>query len=219
MSIILPWSDESSFPLFYVFLMQKGVSIHGVVHIGAHHCEEKKEYNMFNIKDEDIIWIEGNNDICNKMKAEGITQIYNALIDSEERDIDFNITNNGQSSSIFPLGVHKMFYPDIHVVEQRRQRTTTLKKFFETINVSPSRFNFWSLDIQGAEYNALLGAGDLLDSVDALLVEVNFDQLYLGIPLIDSVDKLLHDHGFTRTHTKIAFQRWGDALYVKTKYL
>jgi len=219
MSIVLPWTDESSFPLFYIFLKEKGIDIRGILHIGAHECQEKKEYNLFYISDENIVWIEGNSDIYNKMKNEGIQNIYNVLVDSEERDVIFNITNNGQSSSIFPLGVHKDFYPDINVVEERKQRTTTLKSFFDQEKLDPSRFNYWSLDIQGAEYNALKGAGDLLQYVDAMLVEVNFDELYRGIPLINSIDELLNENGFIRTHTKIAYQRWGDALYVKKKYV
>ena len=38
----------------------------GVLHIGAHICEEKQLYNYNGINDDNILWIEANNDLINQ---------------------------------------------------------------------------------------------------------------------------------------------------------
>ena len=35
----------------------------GILHVGAHLCEEKELYNSIGITDDNILWIEGNIDI------------------------------------------------------------------------------------------------------------------------------------------------------------
>lgn len=45
---------------------------------------------------------------------------------SSGKILDFNIADNGQSSSIFLLGTHKQSYPDIHFVGKSRKKTISL---------------------------------------------------------------------------------------------
>ena len=77
-------------------------------------------------------------------------------------------------------------------------------------------YNYWHLDIQGAELLALKGAGDLLNAVDVIVTEVNTVEMYKGNPLIGDIDKYLGDRGFERALTDMTDHGWGDALYVKT---
>ena len=72
----------------------------GVLHIGAHICEEKQLYNENGISDDNILWIEGNSDLINPRQK----NILNAVIsDKNDEIVDFIITNNIQSSSILEL--------------------------------------------------------------------------------------------------------------------
>jgi hypothetical protein len=53
------------------------------------------------IKPENIIWIDGNNQKVLQAQQSGIPNVYYALItDNDNSSVDFKITNNGLSSSI-----------------------------------------------------------------------------------------------------------------------
>ncbi len=77
--------------------------------------------------------------------------------------------------------------------------------------------NFWNFDIQGAELMALKGAAESLQHVDALYLEVNEKELYVGCGLIDEIDAFLQVRQFKRVITEMTVHGWGDALYVKEK--
>ncbi len=205
----------------YKILKQLGKEPRGVFHVGAHECEELEYYTRYGLSDSDIVWIEGNEDIANRMREKGIPNIYTALIDEAERDVTFNITNNGQSSSILELGTHATMYPHIQVIEKRQQKTTTIQKLQSTHKIDFTNLNFWNFDIQGAELSALKGSGDLLNYADALYLEVNTNEVYKGCAILDELDDFLMKKGFVRFLLKIyengrpGGDGWGDALYVR----
>lgn len=213
------WTDDSFFLATAPFLISKHIEIRGIMHLGAHTCEEKKEYNTAGIPDEQILWIEGNKELCEQNKKNGIQNMYNALISDTEKDVVFHITNNMASSSLFPLSAHKALYPHILEVETRKEKAISLPTFFTTYSLDPRNYNIWNLDIQGGELDALKGAGDLLNNVDILFTEVNFKKMYEDIPLAHSLIDFLREKGFTLTHVKEWQNCWGDALFVRNKYL
>jgi FkbM family methyltransferase len=218
--IILPWDTDASFFLAMIpFLQEKKVKIQGVLHIGAHQCEEKEEYNTVGILDENILWIEGNKDLCEQNKKKGIQNIYNALISDSEKEVIFNITNNYASSSIFPLHMHKYLYPNINVIEERKEKTMSLSTFFKENSIDYNKYNMWVLDIQGADYEALVGGKEFLKNVDVLFCEVNFTPMYENIELADSVKQFLEKNDFVLTHVKNWQNCWGDALFLKKKFV
>jgi FkbM family methyltransferase len=217
---IFPWTtDDSLFTFLLPFFVEQNIRFRGVLHIGAHECEERKDYNDVGIPDEKIIWIEGNKELCEKNKQKGIPNIYHALIADCEKNVSFHITNNFQSSSIYPLHTHKLHYPGIQEVSTVEERTMSLPTFFKKHDLNPSAYNLWSLDIQGAEYDALKGAESLLEHVDCILTEINFEKMYDGIQLADTLIPYLKSKGFTMTHLKLWKNSWGDALFVKEKFL
>lgn len=205
----------------YEILKRYGKEPRGVFHVGAHECEEREVYNQYGIPDSNIVWVEGNEEIATRMRQKGIPNIYTALVDENERDVVFNITNNGQSSSILEMGTHASLYPHIQVVEQRKQRTTTIKNLQEKEKIDFTNLNFWNFDIQGAELSALKGAGDLLKYADALYLEVNTNEVYKGCALLYDIDDFIMKKGFIRMALKIyengrpGGDGWGDALYVR----
>ena len=217
--IISDWSDKSFFVYLAPFLIERNIPVKGILHVGAHTCEERSEYNACGIPDERIVWIEGNKDLCEQNKQKGIPNVYNTLISDTEKEVVFHITNNMASSSIFPLSIHKYYYPHIQEIQQVKQEAISLKTFFERNQLNPTHYNMWNLDIQGGEYDALKGAGDLLDTVDIIFAEINFESLYENIPLFDAVETFLKAKGFCVTHMKIWQKSWGDALFVRETYL
>jgi len=198
------------------FILSNGNEIKGILHIGAHMCEEKNEYNKYGIDDSRIIWIDGNETLVEKNKLNGIPHIYYALIDNEEKDVTFKITNNGQSSSILDLGIHASLYPDVVVTENRKQTTIRLDTLLEQNNIDPSKYDFWNLDIQGTELRALKSAEKYLKYVNYIYTEANTREIYKGCNLLPEIDYYLAQYGFAR----VAFQEyenhgWGDAFYYR----
>lgn len=189
--------------------------IRGILHIGAHDCEELESYEKEGIHRNNIVWIDAIQEKVNSALKRKIPNVYSAVISDTETSCNLNITNNSQSTSILDLDTHKTEYPQIFVIETRHVKTKTLKTFFQETNLDPTKYNFWNLDIQGVELNALKGAGDLLNNVDAIYTEVNVKHLYKDCALLHEVDQYLASYGFQKVCEVILHSGWGDALYVK----
>lgn len=205
----------------YNIVKSHGKEILGILHIGAHDCEERVDYNNMGICDSNIYWIDGNPDKVKYNKERGIEKIYEALIYDTEETVDFNVTVDINapdcmaSSSILPLGVHSNYYPQIIVKETKKMQTTTLNNFIRNNNIPIQKLNFWNLDIQGVELQALKSAEDMLNYADVIYVEVNVQELYKSCALLPELDYYLSSKGFNRVAIKMAEQGWGDALYIR----
>ena len=147
------------------FISSNEKQIKGILHVGAHECEEREDYNKNGIDDSRIIWVEGNPNLVDKNKDKGLN-IYYALIDDEEKEVEFKVTNNPQCSSLLDLEICSVLYPQIIVEEIQKQKTIRLDTFFEQNNIDPSKYDFWNLDIQGTELRALKSAEKYLKHVN-----------------------------------------------------
>ena len=198
-------------------LNKHNIVIKGVLHIGAHECEEKGFYNHeLHVSDDSILWLDGNESKVEEMKQKGFHNIYHAVVDEMERDIVLNITDNSQASSILTLNHENGFYNDIHIIKQIPCKTELLSSVLKRIQKSPHLYNFWNLDIQGTELAVMKGSYELLKTCDAIYTEVNAEHVYHDCGLIDEMDVFLATYGFKRIHTVWTHVKWGDALYIKT---
>lgn len=199
-------------------LNKYSIQIRGVLHIGAHECEERTFYNnILNISNENIIWVDGNINKVEQMKQQGISNIYCSVLDEVERDVTFNITDNSEASSILKLNHEAGFYRNINIVESVVCKTEKLSTFLNRINKDSYNYNFWNLDIQGSELHVIRGSKELLEKCDAIYTEVNSEQVYKDCGLINEIDTLLAQYGFERVETYWTDVKWGDALYLKIK--
>jgi len=187
----------------------------GILHIGAHECEELVDYVNNGVNPLKIYWIDAIKEKVDQMKSKGVENVFCAALDNKEQAIKFNITNNGQSSSLLDFGTHKLSYPHIHVVESREVTTQTLKSFIESNKIKMEGCNFWNLDIQGKELDVLRSGEEYLIYAEALYCEVNTHEVYKGCGTLDELDAFLQEKGFLRIAIKMTEQGWGDALYIK----
>ena len=190
--------------------------VRGIIHIGAHECEERQGYlRHFNIGDDKVVWIDAIREKTQMMKQKNPSlRIYNECISKcDSETVSFMITNNYQSSSILKLKTHTTEHPGVFETKRISLQTKTLKTFYEENNISPSDLNFLNLDIQGAELMALEGAGDVLNNIDYIYTEVNIDELYEGCCLMHEIDDYLSKYNFTRVLVKMTQHGWGDAFY------
>ena len=189
----------------------------GILHIGAHMCEERVLYNSINIRDKDTLWIEAIGEIVAYVKKinENINIVQAVITDKDDEELSFMITNNKESSSIFNFGTHAIEHPHVFEIERRRLKSITLNTLFERNNIPHDRYDFINIDIQGAELKALKGAARILPHIKAIYAEVNEKMLYEGAGLLPELDEYLATFNFKRVITNMTQHGWGDALYIK----
>lgn len=198
-------------------LFQKyNIKLKGILHVGAHECEELYDYERY-ITRNNILWIEALPDKVNlcKLKYPGVN-IENAIVSDVVEDVVFNISNNGQSSSILDFGLHLQYHPQVQYINKLFGTTTLLKYILPKYDID---YNFLNFDIQGAELKALKGMEDYLPKVDYIYTEVNSDYVYKDCALINDLDEYLIKFGLVRVETKWTDCKWGDAFYIRDKLL
>jgi FkbM family methyltransferase len=189
----------------------------GIIHIGAHMCEE---YDIYKNSTTNIIWIEANPYQVTKIKTMfPLFNIYQAVISNSDTDIvDFIITNNIESSSILELFEHKNEHPDIHEIHRIKLNTITLPTFLNNNNIDISNYDFLVMDIQGAEYLALQGMSDILHNFNNIYLEVNIKELYKSCGLLSDIQSFLLKYDFYLRDIQMTQYGWGDALFSKKLY-
>jgi FkbM family methyltransferase len=195
------------------------MQINGILHVGAHNCEELMAYIQNGVEKEKTYWVEAmeNKVILMKQIYGDDFHIYQAVIDeTDDKTVTFNITNNGESSSILEFGSHSTHHPHVKVTSTENLSTTRLDTLIEKQDIPIENINFINLDIQGVELRALKSMEKYLKHIKYIYSEVNTEQVYKDCAIIHDIDGFLFKHGFKRTETRIYQQYgWGDAFYVK----
>ncbi len=197
-------------------LKKYNIKFNGILHVGAHECEELNDYEKYIGRDK-ILWVEAlpeKVELC-KSRYPNIN-IENAIVSDRIEDIVFKVSNNGQSSSILDFGLHSQYHPHVHYITEFNSKTSLLKDILPKYNIN---YNFLNFDIQGAELKALKGMEHYLHNVDYLYTEVNSDYVYKDCALISELDDYLKDFGLVRVETKWTHCKWGDAFYIKSNLL
>jgi len=191
------------------------LKLNQLLHIGAHRCEEAGFYDRAGVKR--VLWVEANPAIIDEVIEEEAITGHHKLIqglvsDVGGKKVEFHIANNGESSSMLHFGTHRsrhkkvLWSGHIHLV------TTTVDTICHTHSIIP---DVLCMDIQGAELLALKGATAQLTgpTLRHIYLEVNFEHLYRGCPLMDELTDFLAPHGFKQVSVFRTKHGWGDALY------
>jgi len=188
------------------------IQFKGVLHVGAHECEELNDYEK-HIQRNKILWVEALPDkveLC-KQRYPNVL-IENAVVSDKIEKVVFNVSNNGQSSSILDFGLHSHYHSHVHYVNSFEVETKLLKDVISKYDIE---YNFLNFDIQGAELKALKGMEEYLPTVDYLYTEVNSDYVYKDCALIEELDEYLLKFGLVRVETQMTEYKWGDAFYIR----
>jgi hypothetical protein len=193
----------------------------GIIHIGAHALEEMVDYQSSGVNN--IIWIEGNPALyeagISKTQGTGQKFLQGLIYDEDDIELDFNITNNMQSSSILKFGKHKEYHPSVDVIDVIKLKSTRIDTLLRKNDVDEKTYDFLNLDIQGVELRAIISCGSYLDNIKYIYTEVNSGEVYERNDLIENIDSFLSDKGFARVETSMTQFEWGDAFYIKRDLL
>ena len=144
------------------YLIKKyNLNIQGILHIGAHYCEELKDYLQSKIPTNKILWIEGNPIIVKRAQKrnKGIFIKSYLVSDIDDEKVFLNIANHSMSSSILNLGTHKTHHPEVKYIGKKLLKTNRIDTIYKLENIESNFANFLNIDIQGYELKALKRIG------------------------------------------------------------
>jgi FkbM family methyltransferase len=208
---ILTSSDHSNnglLPIVQEFFLRQS---RGILHIGAHEGQEAVMYDWLS---KPVIYCEAIplyfERLQKKIKPFRNQVALNALLDSECRSSrDFFITsNNGESSSIYPLAGNE-YWHGLENSEVCKLPSKRLDCIFSDLEMR--EFDYWIVDVQGAEIEVLKGAGSLLIHCKWLQVEISQGKFYEGGAEFQEVKDFLKLKGFvpmwlpSQPHEEIIF--------------
>jgi len=143
--------------------------------------------------------------------------VYNVGLGSlkSEKYLFVDKENDGQSASIYKPKLHLDIFPGISF--QNKEKISI--KTFDSFNLE---VDLISIDIQGAELDALIGSKNSLKFTKCLVVEVSREELYENQPSVKDIDVFLNNNNFVRVSTKWAESGkflYGDAFYIKKEFI
>jgi len=173
--------------------------ITGVIHVGANAGQERDLYAEHNL---DVVWVEAIPAVFDQLQSNLAgyprQRAYQCLMtDEENREYMFHVaTNEGQSSSIFPLAKHRLMFPEISYSSDIPLQSTTLSTFVEKERLDLTVYRALLLDTQGSELLILKGAVGILPMLRFIQVEVWDFEAYEGCCLRDEMNEFMLAHGF-----------------------
>ncbi len=142
-----------------------------------------------------------------EMCSEEHSIIFNSALSDSKKEVNFNICRWHQASSIYEPNFNIIKnYPNperFEVIDRITMEADSLSNLLSSKNVKS--LDFLKIDTQGSELEILKGAGNYIDSVIGVEVEVEFVELYKNQPLFDEVHAFLLDHGLTLIDLKRSF--------------
>lgn len=154
-------------------------NISGLIHIGAHYGEEKDIYNQFDLN---VLWVEADPECYTILNQQLINytkqKCFNELItDKDDEEYFFYVASNeGASSSILDLNLHKNIWPEINYIKQISLKSKTFSTFVKNYSIDIKNYQGLIIDTQGSELLVLKSFGDLLSNINFIQVEAaNFE--------------------------------------------
>jgi FkbM family methyltransferase len=194
-----------------------------ILHIGSSWGQEIDSYHKNGV--ESIVWIEASKRFMAKLfdntSKYPIKQKYiNACVSNIQGEkVKFNISNNGESSSMLEFGTHSKLHPQVSFIATEELETHRMDRLCIDHKIDMSLIDFINIDVQGAELKVLKGFGKLLglENIKAIYSEVNFEYVYKDCCLVQELDDYLNFYGFKRVVTLGEVPQWKDALYIRYK--
>ena len=209
----------------------------GIIHCGAHYCEEHDDYVSYGISkfvyiepcksalkviydkfhDETALgFIQPHGVMGCEFRNKSIILMHCACGSKEGTMTMYASENNqGQSNSLLEPNLHLQQHPEVVFDSKEEVRVTLLDK----LPIDKGAYNILSMDVQGYEGEVLKGAIQTLQHIDVIYTEVNNGDTYRGCMLVDEMDEFLFDYQRVETYFPSPNWTWGDAVYIRKTLL
>ena len=170
--------------------------VNSVLHVGAQFGQERLMYDMHGL---DVTWIEAFRDSYLKLslniKPYKNQRAIQALItQNDEESVLFNVASNeGASSSILQLHLHKAAWKEIVFERQVNMKSVSLPTLLESVEIQTSKC-LLVLDTQGSELMILKGGKEIISKFKYILVECADFEAYKGGGTYDSISKFMNEN-------------------------
>lgn len=170
----------------------------GILHVGANDGRERLEYAKYGLP---VIWVEPIPEVferlqCNLRGHPNQIALQALVTDRDGEIVTLHISNNdGQSSSILDLNMHRDIWPDVKFARDISLKSVTLPTLLSGRNLS--EYDALVLDTQGSELRILRGAKSLLPSIRYIECEAADFEAYTGCARAEEIKGFLKDFGFS----------------------
>jgi FkbM family methyltransferase len=195
--------------------------VSGVIHVGANTGQERDLYKKYDLR---VVWVEPIPNVFETLTANLIgfpqQRAFQYLVsDLDDTEYQFHVANNnGASSSILDLKLHKDIWPDVTYERTIRLRSKTLVSLLKEEHIEPGGYDALIMDTQGSELLVLKGAVPILQNFIYIKTEVPDFEAYAGCCQFSEVSAFLSHHGF-REYSRYQFaQRAEGGKYYDVVY-
>lgn len=139
---------------------------------------------------------------------------------SEQKTIEFFSVVDSKDVAHVNIGASSCFEVKKDYVEKFTQKkvqvpAVRLDAFLKERSIN--KIDLLCVDLQGAEYHALLGLGEGLKDVSYIIVELETEPIYQGQHLFGAVEKYLNENGFKLKESVMETEKFGDFLFVNQR--
>jgi FkbM family methyltransferase len=174
--------------------------VSGVIHVGANTGQEIQLYSKYGLS---VVWIEPIPDVFRKLQSnlkgiQGQLAIEGLVTDLDNVEYHFHLANNnGASSSILELNLHKDIWPGVTFEETINLHSKTLPSLLAANHIDPSVYDMLAIDTQGSELLVLKGALPILHNFVYIKTEVPDFEAYKGCCQLKDLQSFLGNHGYS----------------------
>ena len=145
-------------------------------------------------------------------KGDQSVSLFKAAIGPLKGQELMHISARDDSSSLLPMGKEQVkAFPGTEEVGTINVDVAPLSYFLKPSDISAPAL--LKIDVQGYEFEVLMGCESLLDGFDQVYCECSFVELYTGQKLADSVIDWLYQHAFKLTGIyNVAYDDGGIAI-------
>ena len=190
--------------------------VSGVIHVGANVGQEREQYARHDL---DVVWIEPIPEVFAELKRNleqfPKQQAFEYLVaDKDGEEHVFHIADNdGRSSSILDINLHKEIWPDVSYQESIVLKSTTLASMVERERLDLGKYQALVMDTQGSELLVLKGATELLGAFTYIKTEAADFECYAGGCTVAEIEQFLARHGFQECTREEFASREGVGTY------
>lgn len=189
--------------------------------IRGQECREYARYGLNVLWIEPIPWVfkELKSAISSYPKQHALEYF---VLDKDGENVALHVSNNdGLSSSVMDLALHRDVWPSVHFAKDINLQSHTLDTIIDRESVDLANYDGLVLDTQGSELQILNGAKNVLRNIKMVKVEVADFEVYAGCPQPEDITKVLAVYGL-KEFARFPFaehsggRRCYDIIYLKS---